>query len=298
MTNGGGITEAERCTKLTRQLGVSIGPSQLVQAHTVLKKLKDKYADRPVLVLGGRGHKAREVLESYGFSEVYISLDILAWDPSIWPFHILTDFEKSIVKTKDFSNIAFDAVIVIYDPLDWAMDLQITCDLLRSRSKVFRQPYKTTGELSGPTPTNNVDLIFCSPDLLWKSDYPLTRFGQGAFKEAVQAAFKAVTGITYPFTQYGKPEKPTYEFAGEVLRARMVELEGPSTRPLPTIYMVGDNPASDIAGANNAAWKSVLVHTGVYDPGQGPPAHTPTIEAEDVEKAVHWAFTESTGLRL
>ena len=30
------------------------------------------------------------------------------------------------------------------------------------------------------------------------------------------------------------------------------------------IYMIGDNPKSDIRGANNAGWKSILVRTGVF----------------------------------
>lgn len=47
---------------------------------------------------------------------------------------------------------------------------------------------------------------------------------------------------------------------------------------------------SDIAGANAAGWNSVLVHTGVYDPTRGPPAHTPTQQASDVEQAVRWAI--------
>lgn len=29
--------------------------------------------------------------------------------------------------------------------------------------------------------------------------------------------------------------------------------------------MVGDNPASDIKGANDNGWESILVRTGVYD---------------------------------
>jgi len=59
--------------------------------------------------------------------------------------------------------------------------------------------------------------------------------------------------------------------------------------------MIGDNPESDIAGANGAGWKSILVHTGVYDPSEGRPTHTPTVEAEDVQKAVWWAFKDATG---
>jgi HAD-hyrolase-like len=49
-------------------------------------------------------------------------------------------------------------------------------------------------------------------------------------------------------------------------------------------------PSPDIAGANAAGWSSVLVRTGVYDRANGPPAHTPTYEAEDVEDAVQWAI--------
>ena len=46
----------------------------------------------------------------------------------------------------------------------------------------------------------------------------------------------------------------------------------------------------DIAGANAAGWGSVLVKTGVYDPVDGPPTHTPTHIADDVEAAVRWAI--------
>ena len=53
-----------------------------------------------------------------------------------------------------------------------------------------------------------------------------------------------------------------------------------------------DNPESDIAGANAARWKSILVRTGVYDPRQGPPSHRPTHEVEDVEQAVQWALEQ------
>lgn len=53
-----------------------------------------------------------------------------------------------------------------------------------------------------------------------------------------------------------------------------------------------DNPESDIAGANAARWKSILVRTGVYDPRQGPPSHRPTHEVEDVEQAVQWALKQ------
>jgi len=51
--------------------------------------------------------------------------------------------------------------------------------------------------------------------------------------------------------------------------------------------MVGDNPESDIAGANAAGWGSFLVETGVYDPASSsPPSYKPTEIVSDVEVAV------------
>jgi hypothetical protein len=35
-----------------------------------------------------------------------------------------------------------------------------------------------------------VELIFCNPDLLWRSVFLRPRLGQGAFREAFQAVFK------------------------------------------------------------------------------------------------------------
>jgi ribonucleotide monophosphatase NagD (HAD superfamily) len=32
-------------------------------------------------------------------------------------------------------------------------------------------------------------------------------------------------------------------------------------------FMIGDNPAGDIRGANQMGWESILVRTGVYKPG-------------------------------
>ena len=56
-----------------------------------------------------------------------------------------------------------------------------------------------------------------------------------------------------------------------------------------------DNPESDIAGANAAGWKSILVRSGVYDSRHGPPTHQPTHQTEDVAEAVRWALEQEVG---
>ncbi|KAH6914224.1 HAD-like domain-containing protein [Coprinopsis sp. MPI-PUGE-AT-0042] len=283
LTNGGGVSEAERSERLTRKLGVPIKESQYIQAHTILKNHAREYADKPVLVLGGKLDKVRKVAESYGFQKVYTSLDILAWNPAVWPFHQLTEAERAATKIADFSKVPISAAFVFHDPRNWALDVQILCDIVQSGGIVGGPPVPADSR------TNPVNLIFCNPDLLWKSDFEQPRIGQGGFKEAFQAVHTALTGEPYTHVQYGKPSKATYDFAREVIANHFHEEYGLREAPS-QLYMIGDNPESDIAGANAAKWDSVLVKTGVYDPKRGAPTHEPTYIAEDVNEAVNWAI--------
>ncbi|KAJ7072513.1 HAD-like domain-containing protein [Mycena amicta] len=282
LTNGGGVSEKHRSERLTQQLGFKIEPEQYIQAHTILKTLSHKYADAPVLVLGGKLDQVRQVAISYGFHKALTSLDVLAWNPSVWPFHQLTSAEAASTRAVNFSQTRVPAIFCFHDPRNWALDIQIICDLIQSEGRIGG-PWVPLEEQTRP-----VELIFCNPDLQWKSDFPINRLGQGAFKAAFQGVFKALTGSEYPHVQFGKPSQPTYDFASKVLRERLEQLSG-LAGPLPRIYMVGDNPESDIAGANAANWESILVRTGVFAGGK--PSHTPTCELEDVEEAVLWAIS-------
>lgn len=287
MTNGGGSTEADRVARLSAELGIPVHPSQMVQSHTVLRSLAHKYADEPVLVLGGINDAVRKVAEGYGFKKAYSALDVHASNPSVFPFHRMTPEELVAAKPFDLPNTAFRAVFVFCDSRNWGLDIQVMIDVLRARGGVIGAPYRVKGD----PPV--VELVFCNPDLLWRNDFPRHRFGQGVFKESFQAVHKLMTGETYPYKQFGKPTPETYDFARELLLAHATELGGPKEPGAPetSVYMVGDNPESDIAGANAANWSSILVHTGVYDPALGlPPTNKPTIELQNVEEAVKWAM--------
>ncbi|KAK2467848.1 hypothetical protein APHAL10511_000143 [Amanita phalloides] len=284
LTNGGGVSEVDRCQKLSQQLGFPISPDQYIQAHTILKRKCSEYADKPVLVLGGNPDVVRHVAESYGFQKVYTTLDILNWNPSVWPFYDVSTTERVSAKIDNFSKVRFSAAFVFHDPLNWGLDVQIICDILLSGGIVGGPRV-----LPGSPMHNSVELVFCSSDLLWGSDFEQPRLGQGAFKEALLSVYKALTGSAYPYIQYGKPTTATYNFAEHVMR-KLLEKDYGSGTAMPRLYMIGDNPASDIAGATAAGWESILVRTGVYDPRQGRPSCNPTHEAKDVEEAVEWAI--------
>ena len=46
-----------------------------------------------------------------------------------------------------------------------------------------------------------------------------------------------MTGNEYPYMQFGKPSKPTYEFAEQVLKTQIEQLYG-SIKKLPNMYAI------------------------------------------------------------
>ena len=72
----------------------------------------------------------------------------------------------------------------------------------------------------------------------------------------------------------GKPHKVTFDYAQATLGALAEE----SGRTVDKIYMIGDNPHTDIKGANEAKaggapWESVLVKTGIFQDAAGTGNH-------------------------
>lgn len=141
VTNGGGPSEKDRAQKLTAELQVDIQPEQVLQAHTVLQSLTRLYADEPVLVIGGSDRPAgttRSVMREYGFNNVHTSHDLHAWAPASWPFAVVPEEQKVLIRRDiDYSKVKFKAIIVYHDSLDWGRDIQLMTDILRSKNGVF-----------------------------------------------------------------------------------------------------------------------------------------------------------------
>lgn len=93
-----------------------------------------------------------------------------------------------------------------------------------------------------------------------------------------------MTGHPLKYTQFGKPHRATYEFASSAL-AKMAQSMGCET--MDKVYAIGDNPSSDIKGANDFGWESILVRTGVWN-GRDP--SSAKFKADDIEKAVDMIF--------
>lgn len=259
LTNGGGKTETMRTEQLTRILGHPISVDQFIQSHTPMQALSEYY--ETVLVVGGEGDEARAAAEEYGFANVVLPMDILAWDPNISPWKTWTEKEKKMARPQDFDRVKFDAVLVFADSRDYATDMQLIIDLVMSDN----------GKIGTRSPNpleSQLPIYFSHGDLVMPTEYKgPVRMTQGAFRIGVEAMFKALTGGDLERVVYGKPELAQYKYADEVLKAWMKELHNDYKLP-ENIYMVGDNPQSDIIGGNMYGWNTCLVRTGVFQGGE------------------------------
>ncbi|EDK43582.1 conserved hypothetical protein [Lodderomyces elongisporus NRRL YB-4239] len=285
MTNGGGISEkakADEVTEITK-CSLPISPLQVVQSHTPMKALtRDKNFQR-VLVVGGKGDNARHVAYDYGFKDVVMPIDIVRANRAVAPHSMYTedDFAK-YSRDVDLSK-PVDAILVFNDPRDMSSDIQIVQDVLNSQNGELngvKRNFKDVKDKSKPA----VPILFSNNDYVYANDYPLPRFGQGAFRIITESLYNHTNRLS-PLENLqslimGKPFKLQYDFAHHVLidwRSRLTnnELktdlqilpllgEVPESSPFKKIYMVGDNPESDIKGANDHGWESILLRTGVY----------------------------------
>ncbi|EGG12913.1 uncharacterized protein MELLADRAFT_32561, partial [Melampsora larici-populina 98AG31] len=296
-TNGGGLHESDRCQKLTNELGVPISPRSLIQSHTVFSQFVPLYHDKAILVVGGASDRCRKIAEAYGFSKVYTPQDFLRWNSAVWPFYKLS--EREISKTKasheDMSKIPFSAIFVMHDPFDWGLATQVSIDLLTSAGGIITDPIKFSK--CGDT-FHHIPIYFSNPDFIWGNEFSRPRFGQGAFQIALRENYRRLTGQDLKGWVGGKPSRETYQFADRLLNdLALLEGDGDDKRN-GNVYMIGDNPASDIQGANNYGWKSVLVQTGVFT-GKEPTdsEFPPTAVQPNVLDAVKWALIQE-GYRI
>lgn len=257
LTNGSGKPESPRCDQLSRILGQPVSTDQFIQSHTPMSALAEYY--NTVLVVGGEGYRCREVAEEYGFKDIVVPNDIVASDPTIAPFRVFTDAERATSRPRDFTKVNIEAILVFSDSRDYATDMQIIMDLLRSEDGRL-------GTMARDPISQRIPIYFSQGDMLCPSEHPYPRMSQGTFRIGLEAMYRALTGVDLERTVYGKPEPATYKYADQVMMSWMNQLHGEEKLP-ENVYMVGDNPASDIIGGNQYGWNTCLVRTGVFQGG-------------------------------
>ncbi|KAN0117026.1 HAD-like domain containing protein [Hyaloscypha variabilis] len=287
LTNGSGKPEAARCAQLSKILHSPISTEQFIQSHTPMSALAEYYDT--VLVVGGENYQCREVAKQYGFKDIVVPNDIVASQPTLSPLKEFFTAEQRATSTpRDFSKVKIDAILVFSDSRDYATDLQIIIDLLQSENGVLGTRAKD------PT-SQRIPIYFSQGDLLCPTEHPYPRMSQGTFRIALEAIYKAITGVELERVVYGKPELATYKYADEVMASWMETIHNEERLPK-NIYMIGDNPQSDIIGGNMYGWNTCLVRTGVYQ-GEGNDKQNPASFGvfENVLAAVETALKKELG---
>lgn len=313
LTNGGGLTEAAHVERLGMRLGLNFDEQQFVQSHTPFHDLVPLYRTKTILAIGGHGDQIRDLAHAYGFRDVVTPSDLMHDYEHIHPFPEMTrDHHTAHGRPRATTSAGLPplpptteaaAIFVWSSPRDWCLDLQVITDLLLSHRGRLGTVSPLCGRADLPNCGYQQDgqplVYFSNPDLEWATPHTHPRLAQGAFREALRGVWAAKTGGRAELltVDCGKPTSTTFECGERRLQEWHRRVSGAGAPKIATVYMVGDNPESDIRGAKahrskfGAMWKSVLVESGVYVAGSEP-AHVPDHVARGVNDAVDWALRQ------
>ncbi|KAF4444865.1 cat eye syndrome critical region 5 precursor [Fusarium acutatum] len=335
LTNGGCVPEDKKAETLQERLQIAknddVVKGRMILSHTPMSGWSDDVKNNgTVLITGSHPEKARQIALGYGFKRVVTPADILAECKDVFPFeHIEGEINgkptplpdgKRIPLLKDpyttnvpANALKIDHIFIWNDPRDWSVDIQIIHDLLISHQGYIGTVSNRNGNESLPNNGWQQDgqpgLWVSNLDMLWKTNYPVNRFGTGAFMEALKGVWSTTTnGTELQFSALGKPSNHTYKYAHDRLlqyyhdmacnRGQSPGHDTSKCHPLRRVYMIGDNPESDIRGASEfeaedgTVWVPILVRTGVWrrTSTEKEPRYKPAVIVDDVVDAVVWAL--------
>ena len=272
LTNGGGILESKKKASVEKILGGPTINGPCILAHTPMKdSVAVEYKNKRCLILGHR--EELEVAKSYGFEKVVTPQILAAQHPQVYEGWGRDHDTHSALKDP-FMDHPIEAIVIMHDPVDYHLELQVCIDVLRGR-----YPHNKTGKIMNPPKVFN-----SNEDLEFSGSFAYPRLAQGTFLHCLEMLHEKCPGALGPLeiVRFGKPNPITYRYCERQL--------GPSVQKF---YMIGDNPAADIRGANQAGdhWTSVLVRTGVFSQLEPNSSTDPAdIVVDDVKHAIETIF--------
>ncbi|CAF0991480.1 unnamed protein product [Didymodactylos carnosus] len=216
VTNAGNELRSSKATKLSHILGIQILPEQVIMSHSPLK-LYTEFHKKHCLITG-QGPIA-EIAKNLGFTKVTTTDQLCDAFPNL----DMVDHKKR----RGFVR--------------WETNLQLVVDVLM-----------TNGNPSSPitrVPSPHLPVLASNADLLWMAEAPLPRFGHGSYMFCLENVYKKISGHPLQYTAIvGKPSEITYYHAEYCVSRHAQELG--IRKPIKRLYAVGDNPDTDIYGAN------------------------------------------------
>ncbi|XP_054476063.1 haloacid dehalogenase-like hydrolase domain-containing 5 [Anoplopoma fimbria] len=236
VTNAGNCMRQTKAEFLSNLLEVEVSPDQVMLSHSPLRMFNQFHKMR--VLVSGQG-PVEEVAHNLGFQDV-VTIDMLR---DAYPLLDVVDHSRrpkdGIPPTKGLPPI--DAVILFGEPIRWETNLALIVDVLLTNGN----PDNVWSSTRFP----HIPVLACNMDLLWMAEAKNPRFGHGMFLVCLESLYKKVTGYDLKYEALiGKPSVVTYNYA-ELLISQQAERLGWTT-PVKRLYAIGDNPMSDIYGAN------------------------------------------------
>ncbi|NXG22292.1 HDHD5 hydrolase, partial [Grallaria varia] len=266
VTNAGNCLPSAKARELSGALGLQVSPEQVILAHSPLQ-LFTQFHHKCVLV-AGQG-PVEENAHNLGFKHV-VTIEALR---KAYPLLDMVDLSQrpKVLPPPATGFPTIEGVILCGEPVRWETCLQLITDVLLSNGNL------ESGLKDVPYP--HLPILACNMDLLWMAEAKMPRFGHGAFLLCLESIYKKMTGRELRYEALiGKPSTVTYRYA-EYLIQQQAGKQGWKA-PIRRLYAVGDNPMSDVCGANlyNNYLKSAqqnLVQAGVK---RSPQAGSPQTE--------------------
>lgn len=282
LTNSTGCN-ISKANLLSKLIEMDITPNEVIMAQSPVADLFHPETGiyrnkRCLIVSSNNGQGEKEFAKMVGCNnfttcdEINSQFPNLDWmDRRKWPANVDTSARLS-----DDQFQLIECILLLGEPVNWERNVQITLDVILGQG----HPNKRVD--SYPLVKNEIPIIAANLDLCWKASANMPRFGNGAFLLILETFYQKITGNTLTYEKlFGKPSHHTYEFCLKKLRELYPNQE------ISTIIGIGDNPQSDIAGANNIKskdnkhkWLSVLVETGVYKPAVDSPQASASSESD------------------
>ncbi|NXX81405.1 HDHD5 hydrolase, partial [Urocolius indicus] len=237
LTNAGNCLRAAKARELSQALGLQVSPEQVILSHSPLR-LFSQFHQKCMLV-AGQG-PVEENAQNLGFKHV-VTIEALR---KAYPLLDMVDQSRRPKElpppTTGFPTI--EGVVLFGEPVRWETSLQLIIDVLLSNGN--------PGAELQDIPYPHLPVLACNMDLLWMAEAKMpSRFGHGTFLLCLENIYKKVTGRDLKYEALiGKPSTVTYRYA-EYLVKEQAEKRGWKS-PIQRLYAVGDNPMSDVYGAN------------------------------------------------
>ncbi|XP_070558672.1 haloacid dehalogenase-like hydrolase domain-containing 5 [Ptychodera flava] len=236
VTNAGNSLRQDKAKQLSANLRVQVSAEQVVMSHSPLK-IFEQFHDKHILVCGQGPIK--DIAKFLGFK------NITTVDEFRECFPLLDMVDHKRRKSAPCAFEAFfpkiEAIVLLGEPVRWETSLQLILDCLLTTGQPSTSP--------SIVPYPHLPVLACNMDLLWMAEAPMPRLGHGSFLLCLEALYQKITGQKMKYTVLtGKPSEITYHHAEHLTAqlANSMELDS----PLRTLYVIGDNPMTDIYGAN------------------------------------------------